>query len=312
MFAPSYTIPYLCQLLGLGFELSSINYQQKYNRLHRSVYGLSDDLYMLEMIISLLLIYCFLNYSFSKLVSEQFCKRFPLFYPLSQLDGNGNQTLIPNKFFSTNGVLPLYYGLVLFEIAKFILSLKVLIQLYNYRFTKHVHQGVSKICFSSILFILIFSIFTYCCSIKNLSNNNNMGKFGIFYIEHVNYLWVFANILSTFKFLPQLVINWEGMCTQGLSSKYVVLQFFSNLFSLFSAFSLNKSLPFYALPFNQKPMITSFVNLFCVVGLLYQAQYLYLNKSPYLKRRRNFTSNRIIVHEIPTNVDEFDTFDTTR
>lgn len=239
-------------------------YQKRYNRLHRSIYGLSYDLYVLSIFSYTISIYCTMNYRFSSLVRTQLSKRFPIFYPIE-----GAQA-------------PTSMMMALVHTVNLICCCMVLRQMFRYRFTKHVHQSISTLCVSVITATVVFSVFTFACASYNLPLHD-MGKFGVFYLEHVNYLWVIGNIISCFRLAPQMMINWMGMCTQGLSSKYVVLTMVASLVAIIGNIA-STEVPFYRIPFNYVPLFVPISHLVSLLIILYQAQYLYIGKNPYLQR----------------------------
>ena len=125
----------------------------------------------MDVLSHIMLIYSSLQYILSPLIRNQLAARFPLFYPI---DGTR---------------VPVSWTLLLTECVGLYVDTKVLQQLFNYRRTKHIHQGASYILLSIVLICLIFHVFTFACSSINLPLVN-MGKFGIYYIEHINYIWV--------------------------------------------------------------------------------------------------------------------------
>lgn len=245
----------------------AILYQRRYNKLHHSIYGLSYDLFVLEFLGNSLSIYCALNYRLSPLLRSQFAKRFPLFYPLDK-----NQ-------------VPISLLLLLKDTLIMAASALVIRQLILYRTTKHIYQGLSKICVFVLVISAIFSVFTYTCSCYNLPVSDS-GRFGVFYLEHINYLWVIGNLLRAFRFLPQLTLNWMGSSTRGLSSKYVLINFLSNSIMLVGLAILPKQIEFYRCPFNLTPVFVKTIESLSLVGILYQAQFLYLGTKPYLPKGR--------------------------
>ncbi|GAV54443.1 hypothetical protein ZYGR_0AL01750 [Zygosaccharomyces rouxii] len=243
----------------------AILYQKRYNRLHHSVYGLSYDLYLLEIVGQLLILYCTINYKWSSLVRLQLSKRFPLFYPL---DGSS---------------IPISKLLLVKDAVLTVCSLLVLRQLVLYQSTKHMYQGFSTTCLSILGIFAFFSMFTYFCACHNLPQRDS-GKFGIFYVEHINYLWVIGNAIRAFKFLPQLTINWMGFCTRGISSKYIIVNSLACLLLLFESLALSHNKDFHQNVFNSCPWIVTFVQFLSLCAILYQAQCLYVKNKPYLPR----------------------------
>lgn len=241
-------------------------YQKRYNKLHRSIYGLSYDLYLLDLVGSGLYLYCALHYCYSPLIREQLSKRFPLFYPLNEASS-----------------VPISSSLFLKDFFVFFCCLLVLRQLYYYRSTKHIYQGISITSTLFVSFFVMLGIFTYGCSIFNLPLKDS-GKFGVFYLDHINYLWVMANLLKSFKYIPQMSINWMGCSTIGLSSKYVVISFFAEFIDLVGRLLIPTSASFYKLPFNSTPFWVKLVQFITLLVILFQVQYIYVGRKPRLPK----------------------------
>ncbi|CAI7055576.1 ASB_collapsed_G0005780.mRNA.1.CDS.1 [Saccharomyces cerevisiae] len=255
-------------LQGLAGFLSiiAILYQKRYNKLHRSIYGLSYDLYLLDFVGNGLYLYCALHYCYSSLVREQLSQRFPLFYPLNEARS-----------------IPISSLLILKDFCVSFCCLMVLRQLYYYRSTKHIYQGIS---ITSIIFIgvfLVLGIFTYGCSISNLPLKNS-GKFGVFYLDHINYLWVMANLLKCFKYVPQMSINWMGCSTVGLSSKFVLISFLAEFIDLVGRLLIPTSVLFYEIPFNSTPFWVKLIQFVTLSVILCQVQYVYVGRKPRLPK----------------------------
>lgn len=219
----------------------------------------------MELAGSSLSVYSTLNYLWSPLVRVQLSRRYPLFYPL---DGQG---------------IPLSVLLLIKDVLIGVSCLAVLRQLVIYRYTKHIHQSISKLCIVVLLAASTFGILTYAFSSARLPNNNS-GLFGVFFIEHVNYTSVIGHILSALRFLPQLSLNWFGSSTSGLSSKFVLVSFVNKVLYLLIRNFVPHSAEFYRIPFNTTPFSVLLLELFSIVGILYQAQLLYLNNKPHLPK----------------------------
>lgn len=219
----------------------------------------------MSLVSNSLSIYCALNYKWSPIIRLQLSKRFPLFYP-----------------FDDNSV-PISSGILLGDLLQLLVSVLVLRQLISYRGTKNVHQGISLICITVIGMICCFGIFTYTCSYHNLPISDS-GRFGIFYLEHVNYLWIAGNVTESMKYFPQLSLNWMGLNTRGVSSRFVFISLVAELLNLIGTAALPNNFEFYARPFNLAPRPVMLIKVCCLLGMLYQGQSLYLDKKPYLPR----------------------------
>lgn len=254
------------QGIGRLGQVWAVIQQKRYNSMHKSIYGLSYDLYLLEFVTNFISVYCSVLYKFSGLTSLQFTNRFPLFYP-SQ--GNG---------------LPVSMALLFTDTLLLLVSAVVISQLWRYRATRNVEQGASIILLAIFTSIVVFSYFTYFCSLYNIPKSNS-GKFGVFYIEHINYLWIIGNFLSAFKYFPQLSLNWMGMSTKGFSPRYLKSALFATIIVQASnLFTSIDGLDFYEWPFNMIPRAVSLMQLFALLLLFYQHHFAYAKNKPFLKR----------------------------
>ncbi|CCK73421.1 uncharacterized protein NDAI_0G04360 [Naumovozyma dairenensis CBS 421] len=270
-------IPTILQLLCGILSVSSILYQKRYNRIHRSIYGLSYDLYLYDILGHLISLYCSINYKYSPLVRRQLANRYPLFY-------------------SNPHDIPISILLLLKDILMVYCDLLIFRQLYHYRTTKHIHQGISSTSTVLIIIFPVFTVFTFACSCLNLPIEDS-GKFGIFYLDHINYLWIIGNFFLTFKFIPQISLNWMGLSTTGLSSKFVILNTLSNVTYLLIYYILSttnlfseQDLPFWKWPFNFKPIFVICFQLLSLLFILYQAQFLYIHSKNYLPKGKGSSS----------------------
>lgn len=224
-------------------------------------------MYVLNLFSCCISIYCTLQYMFSPLVRNQLSRRFPLFYPRDETK------------------VPISVGLLIAEFMNVFCVCLVLKQLIRYRSTQHIHQGLSIICVFVLLFAISFSIFTFACSSLYLPDQD-MGRFGIFYLEHINYLWMIGNFLSAFHIVPQVTLNWMGSCTQGVSSKFVVLSMLSVLTAIIGNMLAGPKI-FYKIPFNHIPIFRSLSQLIFLSIILYQAQFAYLGRKPILPKKKH-------------------------
>lgn len=240
--------------------------QTKYNRRHRSIYGLSYDLYGFDIISRIMMLYVTLQYEFSPLIRSQLADRFPLFYPM---DGDSVAISVP---------------LLVGEVIVLLVNYKALTQLFRYRRTKHTYQGFSALFTFLLILGAVFHVFTFACSTLYLPDKN-MGKFGVFYLEHLNYIWVNAQAFQCVKYVPQLSLNWMGMCTTGVSSKFVLISLLSSVIGILSHYiGFPDKSQFYLIPWNSYPLFVFICQAISVILLLYQSHFIYANRSPYLPR----------------------------
>ncbi|SCV04931.1 LANO_0G14576g1_1 [Lachancea nothofagi CBS 11611] len=242
----------------------AVLYQRRYNRLHKSIHGLSYDLYVLSFISYLFATYCGVNYLFSALVRKQLIQRFPVFFP------------------QDNPEIPVSKSILLTDILNLVCSVVVLKQLMRYRYTKHEYQSVSFMCISVVVVCATFCVFTYACASLNLPLKDS-GRFGVFYLEHINYSWVIGTFLSGFRLVPQIMLNYMGTSTQGVSSKFIILSIASVVLQL-TVGLITRNQPHYRMPLNGKPLYEPALHLVFLIFILYQAQYVYRRRTGRLAK----------------------------
>ena len=271
------------QALGSLITILAIHYQRRYNRLHRSIYGLSFDSQLFQFIQHVLSLYCSLNYMLNPYIKRQLQRRYPLFY-----DSHDTQ------------IIPVSWVIVIFNFLSAWNYWSLIRQLKKYDYTKHIHQGFSSLAKSIIvIFVYFLGIFTFWCAFWfGICQGKDSGLFGLFWLDHVNYFWLLSNIFHLWSFWPQLCINWMGKCCQGLSSKFVILSLLSSLIKLFGITILNgydklavpmknnnnQGIPYYQWPFNLENKFVIIMELLSIIGILFQAQYFYPNNKPYLPK----------------------------
>ncbi|CEP61737.1 uncharacterized protein LALA0_S03e09758g [Lachancea lanzarotensis] len=251
--------------IPLVFNCGAALYQRRYNRLHKSISGLSYDFYVLSFTSYFLSVYSGLNYFFSTLLHKQLFRRFPIFF-----ERNAKE-------------IPVSATILLTDIANLICTSAVLKQLFDYRSTRRETQNVSLICTIIVAACAVFTVVTYECATWYLPDGNS-GRFGVFYLDHVNYSWILATLLSSFRLLPQLTVNFMERSTQGISSKFVVLSTLSAASQLIVEICFRrKSHPY--MPLNGKPLFESLLNLLLLLAVNYQVHHVYWNQGHSLVKR---------------------------
>lgn len=284
------TVPWNKPILVIGSQvldslitILAIHYQRRFNRLHRSIYGLSFDSQLFQFIRHVLSLYCSLNYLFNPYVKRQLHKRYPLFY-----DAEITQTI------------PISWIIMIFNLILACNYWFLLRQLKKYDHTKHIHQGFSSLAKSIVfIFVYFFGSLTFWCAFWfGIHQGKDSGLLGVFWLDHINYLWLISNIFHVWSLWPQLCINWMGKCCQGLSSRFVMLSLLSSLIKLFGIIILsncnksavpmnsnnNQGIPYYQWPFNLENKFVIFMEFLSIIGILFQAQYFYPNNKPYLPK----------------------------
>ncbi|SCU97967.1 LAFA_0G14532g1_1 [Lachancea sp. 'fantastica'] len=252
-------------VIPLLLNCGAVLYQRRYNRLHKSIAGLSYDLYVLSFTSYLLSVYCGFNYVFSTLLHKQLHQRFPVFFGQDK-----------NK-------IPVSTTILLSDVVNLICASAVLKQLFDYRSSSRDAQHISLICVIIIAACAVFSVFTYACATLYLPGKDS-GRFGIFYLDHVNYSWILATFLSSFRLMPQLTVNFMERSTQGISFKFVVLSTVSAIFQLVVEFCNQKRTHPYT-PLNGKPLFEPLLNLIFLLSVIYQVHHVYHNRTYGLANR---------------------------
>ncbi|SCU90842.1 LAME_0E10220g1_1 [Lachancea meyersii CBS 8951] len=245
--------------IPLFLNCIAILYQRRYNRLHKSVSGLSYDLYVLSFASYVLNVYCGLNYLCSGLVRKQLVRRFPVYFQRKVAD------------------IPVSTAILVADLLNLISTGAIIKQLVNYRRTKREYQSISYICISILAVCLIFCVFTHACASFNLPSRDS-GRFGVYYLEHINYSWVLATLLSGVRLVPQVSVNFMGRSTQGLSSKFMLLSIASAVIQIVIEMCTHaRSHPF--TPLNGKPIYEPALHLIFLLIVSYQVHKVYRNKA---------------------------------
>lgn len=270
------------QVIATVVGLIAIQYQKRYNKLHRSIYGLSYDTQWFQFLAHLLMVYCALNWRWNPIVKQQLQKRYPLFYGNEIEFGDGSEH---------NVDVPISYVMIVLDFLLCCNMWTLIRQLKKYGYTRHIHQGISTLA-SMIMIVLVFIFgimslwFAYWFGVHQ---GKDSGLLGIFWLDHVNYLWLTAQIFHVWAFWPQICINWMGQCCQGLSSRFVILYLFGSIIKFvgvyLSSFIQGNEIPFYLWPFNLQGKFVITMEFISIIIILLQAQYFYPSNKPHLQRQ---------------------------
>lgn len=129
-----------------------------------------------------------LLYLKQSIVKEQYSKRFPI-YP---------QVKISKSIHSVT-------------LAEIFLVAILAYQCIKYRNSRHIFQSVSKSLLGLVISSIAITAIVLYCSTVNLPEP--MGKYGLFYIDFVDLLWVWGFISGSFKFCSQVCIDYFGELT---------------------------------------------------------------------------------------------------
>lgn len=258
---------YLLVLVEIA-QWCALNYQFKYNRLHKSIFGLSFDMQWLLYVHLSLQIFITWNYKSNWVVVEQLQNRFPIFYHEKQY-------------------IPISWGIFIVQLAQWYRVSGLVRQLYTYWDTIHIHQGVSVGCAMILLiFVGVGGVTTWWFAWWFGSHRGkDSGLLGIFWLDHINYLWLISNILRMTYLWPQISINWMGQCCRGVSSRFIVISTLTTFFKIIFSHCLSKSEPWYLYPVNLSTQLVNVIEFLSLLIILFQVQYLYLYNKPYLKRK---------------------------
>ncbi|SMN21930.1 similar to Saccharomyces cerevisiae YCL002C Putative protein of unknown function [Maudiozyma saulgeensis] len=248
------------QLVGNVLSIMAVLYQRRYNKLHKSVYGLSYDSAVLTIARLSVDLYTSLNYKFNIYVRTQLYARFPLFYK----DWDD---------------IPISISLLITNVGLLIAYLSIWKQLTLYKATSHTHQGVSMICIATlVVFLGITGTATFYLYYFNAHH--------FMYLDHLNILWIMGNMIGMVTLCPQICINWMGRCCSGISSRYILTLFVADCIRWigYVVSAMKGSVEYWNWPFNSIPIVTTSAELLGLSVILYQAQVVYIGHKPTLPR----------------------------
>lgn len=251
----------ISQFAGSILSSLALHYQRRYNALHNSVYGLSYDTTILSIVKSTVVLYTVLSYQFNPEVRHQLYARFPLFY------NSWDDIPVSTPLLFAEGLLLLSH-------------LRIWRQMSLYKRTRHTHQGFSLIALMFLsLFIVVPAVLTLYLAYFNI--------YHFAYLDHLNIMWVMAQIVGSLVFCSQICINWMGSCCAGVSSRSVMTLCVANavrwLGYMFTVWT--GSVEFWAWPFNATPIVVVSADLLGLFLIFYQAQFIYFRHKPTLPKQ---------------------------
>lgn len=176
------------------FELCSYTDQLQFNKLKKSVYGLSYDFYWLHTLGYTVKIVYSLGYLHNSTVKEQYLLRFPI-----------------------HPVIPVNLGSFFIDFATTFISVCILVQMHFKHYqTKNNLQGFSTFCgvVCGVSFtLLLYLIKLVCYRQKKL-----------LLLDIFDYLWLMDHLLSPVKLIPQIFINFLSRSTRGQLSGFLMFQ----------------------------------------------------------------------------------------
>lgn len=249
------------QLLGTIISSFAVLYQRRYNKLHKSIYGLSYDTALLNIIALLVNIYVSINYKFNPIVNDQLYARFPIFY---------------KGWYD----IPVSITLLIADVAQLFCYFVIWKQLSLYKVTRHIYQGISLICIS-VVFIMVGFIGTLTLYFSFFDVHHFV------YLDHLNIIWVMGNGIKSVTLCSQICINWMGQCCVGVSSRYIITAIVANIIQFigFIASNTNNNINFWEWPFNSIPILITSTELICLFIIFYQAEFVYRGNKPSLPKQ---------------------------
>ena len=235
-------------------------YQRRYNKLHKSVYGLSYDTVILNLAKIFVDLYTSVNYKCNNTVINQLYARFPLFY-------------------HSWDDIPISIPLLIGAICLFLANLSIWKQLRMYKATSHIHQGVSMTCIVTVSiligFIATLTLYLWYFNIHHFA-----------YLDHLNSIWVMGNMIGMMTLWPQICINWMGRCCMGISSRYILPLITADCVRIIGYYITlwNNSLKFWQWPYNSIPVIVTLAELLSLLMGFYQTHFVYIGNKPSLSK----------------------------
>ncbi|CCF60010.1 hypothetical protein KAFR_0I02310 [Kazachstania africana CBS 2517] len=241
---------FISQLLNV-FALQS---QIRFNRLHKSIYGISYDYYILETLICIASIYYSTNYQFNTTARSQLMLRYPVWFETESLS-----SVISNV-------------LIILEVSRLVGLFLVDRQLRLYYRTKHEFQGYSTICRIVIGTFWLLFVVSIIIIFKIKS-----GK--LFVLDHFDITWTLTQLLKIGSLWPQICINWMTRSCKGMSINFIKFSIISNIIIVLGILVENKNNFQFQLPFNSEVLFVTLIRLINMLIVLYQQQFLYNNKT---------------------------------
>lgn len=173
-------------------QLASAYLQFRYNKAHKSIYGLSYDYSLLQLLAHTTSILGILGFH-SSTITTQYRIRW-LMEPPSIL-----------------------LAILVIEILSLIASLGVMIQLITYKSTRGSDQGVSGYCMGFIIAVSLPLIYLIKLWLFNQAKINDL--------DVVDYIWAMQKMFDGVQYIPQIMVNLMDDKVNGLHPYWKQLQF---------------------------------------------------------------------------------------
>lgn len=171
--------------LAEGLRVANLINQVRFNKLHRSIYGLSFDYTLFQWISYFCTVSSSVNYACNPIIRSQYALRYPLNPPI--------RVQLP---------------LLLVHILGLLAASGLCWQCWRlYHRTRNTNQGISTLArqllgFLGALFVGTVYLFLY-------------GKYTVNVLDLTNCVWLMGQILACMALFPQLFMNWFDACVAG-------------------------------------------------------------------------------------------------
>ncbi|EGW30195.1 uncharacterized protein SPAPADRAFT_57630 [Spathaspora passalidarum NRRL Y-27907] len=229
-------------------QLTSICYQLHFNKVKKSIYGLSYDMIILALVSAFTSMLSTILYSYDSLVRHQYVVRYSQ-YP----------------------EIPISYTVLILETVIFFAYTVLFRQLFTYSKSRNTNQGISHPCtflLSTFFVILVYLVYMVCTSEP------------LYVLDIVDFIWMISKVSSAVKYIPQISMNWFGECVRGLHHHWLLLEGLAVLFMLISRYSMD--VPFWNIPVNYPSWFVIGIQTSCII-ILWRQFLIYAENKPRLK-----------------------------
>ncbi|CUM63265.1 uncharacterized protein PRCAT00000836001 [Priceomyces carsonii] len=240
-----------CQALSSTFELLTHIQQVKFNKLKKSIYGLSYDYVVWTWLSFFTSVISSINFYINPEVIRQYRNRFPVH---------------PEVIVS--------FPILIIDMIGTVVVSGLLVQLFViYNRTRSVNQGVSGLTKCILTLLIIIFLWSTKCYI--------MEQKALFLLDIIDFLWFVSKFTLIIRYIPQIFMNWFDSCVVGHSDSFLAFQSISLLCLAFSKFALISE-DWFNIPVNYNTWSYLVSGSVCLLILFLQERFLYHGKKPSL------------------------------